>query len=72
MLRTFTLAIVAALGLAGAAQAQHAPSLNRQDCAGIWKEIGLPKAASGVTGHTTVVCHLGYITGHNDARKGPN
>jgi endonuclease G, mitochondrial len=71
------LGLILLVALTGAAsvctaQAERVPSLNPDDCADIWQDIGLPQAASGSSEHTTIVCHLGYITGHNDSRKGPN
>jgi len=76
MSRHSRLAVVAAALLAvtlpassGPARAQNHPENDPNHCANIWKEIGLPSAPGA---HITTVCHLGYITGHNDDRKGPN
>lgn len=51
------------------ARAQNNPENDPNHCADIWKEIGL---VSSKGGDTTIVCHLGYIVGHNDRTKTPN
>lgn len=51
------------------ARSQNFPENKPEFCKDIWKDVGLPKARTGMK--ITTVCHLGYITGHNDANKGP-
>lgn len=51
------------------ARSQNFPENKPESCKDIWSEIGLPKAGSGMK--ITTVCHLGYITGHNNENKGP-
>jgi DNA/RNA endonuclease G (NUC1) len=51
------------------AVAQAAPT-SPQSCRTLWEGIGLPARTGG--GHLTTVCHLGYITGHNDRNKTPD
>ena len=43
-----------------------------ETCAAIWQAIGLPQDVGNEAEPLTTVCHLGYITGHNDSRKAPN
>jgi endonuclease G len=56
---------------AAPACAQNHPENNKDFCKTIWDDIGVPEAASG-DGITTIVCHKGYIVGHNDSHKTPN
>ncbi len=54
----------------GQAPGQTQDPKNPQSCAEIWQAIGLPEDEDA--GPVTTICHLGYITGHNDSRKAPN
>jgi len=67
-------ALAAGLLLAGAAlgpaQAQNFPENDPQHCSAIWKAVGIPKGSADA--RSTIVCHLGYVVGHNDEAKGPN
>lgn len=55
---------------AGPARAQDHPENDPEFCSKLWKEVGLPSATAAVK--TSTVCHLGYITGHNNRTKTPN
>lgn len=67
-----TLLLALPLSLALGASAFAEPSkTDPNTCKKIWEEIGLPAPNPG-DHHTTRVCHLGYITGHNDNNKTPD
>ncbi len=65
------LAIAAMLALGTQARAQDDKKTDPNSCKDIWSAIGLPPANDG-DDHITTVCHLGYITGHNDSDKTPD
>lgn len=60
---------IALLTLAAPARGQNNPENNEDFCRKIWQQVGIP---DGGDGDTTIVCHKGYIVGHNDGRKAPN
>ena len=76
MRNVLPIAVVAlVLGLTASstpARAQAGDVKNPNTCKDIWSEIGLPTRKAGAAGHITMVCHLGYLTGHNDSNKTPD
>lgn len=73
MLRRITLLLASSLCIALGSQAfaQAGSKTDPNTCRQIWSEIGLPTANPGAH-HTTRICHIGYITGHNDSNKTPD
>jgi endonuclease G, mitochondrial len=72
-LRVAAHALLAAffLSMAATVPARSQHPQNKPDfCKSIWEEIGTPEGRPG--SKTTIVCHLGYIVGHNDSKKTPN
>jgi endonuclease G len=67
---TFLLALPLSFALGANASAQP-NATDPNTCKKIWEEIGLPPPNPG-SHHTTRICHLGYITGHNDNNKTPD
>lgn len=68
------IAFLLALPLACASGTGAFPESSKTDpnsCKKIWSEIGLPAPNPGGP-HTTRICHIGYITGHNDSNKTPD
>jgi DNA/RNA endonuclease G (NUC1) len=55
----------------GPAAAQDNPT-DPKSCATIWSEIGIPDSALANDEDHTIVCHLGYIVGHNSQTKTPD
>src|SRR3954471_277010 len=55
----------------GAAALADGKATDPNSCKKIWAEIGLPALNPGGH-HTTRICHVGYITGHNDSSKTPD
>jgi DNA/RNA endonuclease G (NUC1) len=63
---------LAIIGFAGPARAQDNDAINPRTCRDIWQGVGLPAVNSGASDHITTICHLGYITGHNNGKKTPD
>ena len=56
----------------GPAAAQNkAPVADPSKCPDLWEAIGIPDRKSQGKEKFTIVCHLGYITGHNNDNKTP-
>jgi endonuclease G, mitochondrial len=70
--RAIALAVAAFAFTAIAAEGAVQNPIDPQSCAAIWQAIGLPQDVGDETSPVTTVCHLGYITGHNNSRKAPN
>lgn len=67
----FAVSAAACLGiLAPERIAAQSAATDPQSCKKLWEGVGLPVRKSG-QGHLTIVCHLGYIAGHNDKSKTP-
>jgi DNA/RNA endonuclease G (NUC1) len=73
------LALLAALWLAvipsvvaGQEDFQPGPENNPQRCEDLWKGVGLPDRKDATDENFTIVCHLGYIAGHNNETKTPD
>ena len=65
----FAVAVLAGILLAdGAAVAQTSDA---GDCGEIWDVVGLPETASDVK-PADVVCHLGYVLGHDGDTRTPD
>jgi endonuclease G len=59
--------------LHGPASAQNKePVADPSKCPDLWKAIGLPDRRMQGKDKFTIVCHLGYITGHNNDNKTPD
>ena len=81
MTRTGCAAALVALALAalspnsvllGPAAAQNqAPVADPSKCPDLWDAIGIPDRKSQGKEKFTIVCHLGYVTGHNNDNKTP-
>jgi endonuclease G len=67
---TLLLTLLGPAALGGAALADT-KATDPNSCKKLWSEIGLPAPNPGGP-HTTRICHLGYITGHNDSTKTPD
>ncbi|MEJ8572172.1 DNA/RNA non-specific endonuclease [Microbaculum marinum] len=52
---------------APASVGDHGP----QTCRQIWAEIGMPEYEDGIDQCITPICHLGFLTGHDDRRRSP-
>lgn len=81
MLRTLTLAVMAALWFAGAAKAQDTnrdagftpgPQNDPDTCSDLWKGIGLPEYSRDEGRDTIIVCHTKYVLSHNNEDKTPD
>ncbi|MBS9478618.1 DNA/RNA non-specific endonuclease [Ancylobacter radicis] len=67
------LALPLAILLAGyPARAADHPANDPLTCRAIWQSVGLPDPAADDGREITTVCHIGYITGHNNANKTPD
>jgi len=63
----------AAAGPSAAEEAfQPGPENNPESCRQFWDGVGLPERKNTNEENFTTVCHLGYITGHNNERKTPD
>lgn len=60
---------IVAVAASGPARSEEKPENDPNNCSAIWKDIGIPKSPGETI---TTVCHLGYITGNNDKKKGPS
>ena len=67
----YLLALCTLLCTGGVASAQNDPT-DPKSCATIWSEIGVPDSSLTNDEDHTIVCHLGYIVGHNSQTKTPD
>ncbi len=66
------LAVLTTLASATPGGAQQANPTDPDSCKHIWEKIGLPTGNTRAPDRMMTVCHLGYITGHNNGRKTPD
>lgn len=67
---------LAAIGLAlcalPAAAQNRTPVADPSKCPDLWAEIGLPEGKPQGKDKFIVICHLGYVSGHNNVTKAPD
>ena len=73
MMRIGIITALAALSFVAPASAQNKePVADPSKCTDLWEAIGIPERKPQGKDKFTIVCHLGYITGHNNDNKAPD